>query len=78
MALFHYANNSGKSGVLAYEEGPDSITVTFRNGRWRRYVYTVASCGRDAVEAMTRLARKGEGLNRYIVLHVGTAYASKS
>lgn len=78
MPLYHYANNSGRSGVLAYDDGqPDAITVVFKAGRWRTYVYTVASCGRQTVETLKRLARAGSGLNSFITTHVGTAYARK-
>lgn len=74
-----YANLSGKSGVIAYDDSsPDEILVTFRTGRYRHYLYTAASCGTAAVNVLRSRARAGKGLNSYISSHVRTGYASRS
>ncbi|BAW02936.1 uncharacterized protein TTMY_2576 (plasmid) [Thermus thermophilus] len=70
-----YANLSGKSGVVAYEEGPDWICVKFSDGS--SYLYTYRSAGSHHVEEMKRLARQGQGLNAYINRFVRKLYASK-
>jgi hypothetical protein len=63
-----YLNHDGNSGVVEYEEGPDSISVRFRSGDV--YVYNYESAGRSHVEAMKRLARLGRGLSAYISQHL--------
>jgi hypothetical protein len=69
-----YVNRSGRSGVVAYEVAPDSIIVEFTTGRYR---YDYDKPGRADVEAMKRLAHKGEGLATYISKFVGNNYAAK-
>lgn len=59
-----YKNRAEKSGVLAYEIRTYSIVVRFVSGE--DYEYTYQSAGRDAVEAMKRLATAGRGLSTYI------------
>ena len=70
-----YENLSGESGVTAYELRSSSIVLQFVDGS--RYLYTYASTGRDHVEAMKRLAKKGRGLTTYVNQHVGGAYAMR-
>ncbi len=60
-----YSNNSGNSGVQAYEIGLDNISVKF-SGNSRIYSYSYTRAGRDNVEEMKSLARNGTGLNGYI------------
>ncbi len=72
-----YANLGGDSNVVAFEIGPDRITVQFASGRQRFYTYTYASAGRDHVEHMKELARRGQGLNSYIGTSVRNLYESK-
>lgn len=64
-----YLNRSGDSGVVEYENGPESISVRFRSGDV--YVYNYESAGRAHVEAMKRLAALGRGLSAYISQHLG-------
>lgn len=72
----HYRDWDNDSNIVAYEIGPDFITVEFRNGPTRFYTYTFGSAGAHAVEEMSRLARAGDGLNAYINEHK-PGYASK-
>ena len=71
----HYKNIHGDSDVHAYELADDAITVQFSDGG--TYVYTYASAGREAVEAMKKRAVRGEGLATYINTHVRESYARK-
>ena len=72
-----YANRSGESGVEAYENGPDCITVRFRNGTHRHYLYDHNCPGPRDVAKMKELAAAGLGLNGYIKTSVGTRFARK-
>ena len=67
-----YGNRHGRSGVLAYEIGPDSISVRFVNGDVYRYTYR--SAGRARVEQMKVLAESGQGLSSFISRHARNAY----
>ncbi len=60
-----YLNLGGNSNVKAYSIGQDYIDVVF--GRGARYRYSYRSAGIDKVEQMKMLARKGVGLNSYIM-----------
>lgn len=70
-----YANLSGHSGVVAYQAGPQSITVKFVDG-WR-YLYTYESAGADKVDQMKKLAARGQGLSAFISTTVRNEYAEK-
>ena len=70
-----YRNRGGDSGVVAYEIGPDSITVKFSDGSI--YLYTYQSAGSANIEHMKRLAIDGEGLNNFINRCVKKSYARK-
>ena len=60
-----YKSRSGKtSGVTAFEIGTDFISVQFRGGTI--YKYSKSSCGEDAVQTMSTLATKSNGLSTYI------------
>lgn len=61
-----YANNSGKSNIVAYQIGNDYIVVQFANSAAPFYKYTYASAGQTAISIMIRLAQNGRGLNTYI------------
>jgi hypothetical protein len=61
-----YKNLSGKSGVVAYENGVDYIIVQFKEGKETIYTYTYQSAGSSAIETMKRLAVAGTGLNSYV------------
>ena len=60
-----YKNLSGRSNVIGYRFGLDSIDVIF-NGTNRIYTYSIHKAGRKHVDNMKVLATRGEGLNSYI------------
>ena len=62
----------GNSNVKAYSIGRDYIDVVF--GRGARYRYSYRSAGIDKVEQMKMLARKGVGLNSYIMRYAKMDY----
>lgn len=70
-----YKDIDGDSGVSAYDIGPDSITIQFKDGSI--YLYNYASAGSSAIETMKQLAASGDGLNAYINTNVKKNYASK-
>jgi len=70
-----YANRSGKSGVIAYVLGANSITVEFNGGD--RYLYNEESAGAHHIARMRELAEDGRGLSTYISQHVRDCYARK-
>ncbi len=59
-----YANNSGKSNVVAYYIGDDFIVVQFPHNSFYKYSY--ASAGQAAVETMKKYAKNGFGLGTFI------------
>ena len=63
-----YRDKHGDSGIVAYETGPESITVRFHQGG--TYLYDGVKPGARHVAEMKRLAWAGEGLNTYINQHV--------
>jgi hypothetical protein len=67
-----YLNLGGNSNVKAYSIGQDYIDVVF--GRGARYRYSYRSAGIDKVEQMKMLARKGVGLNSYIMRYAKMDY----
>lgn len=77
MAFQRYQNLSMQSNVAAFEIGPDSITVEFRSGKHRFYVYNSVRPGVAAVEELKRRALAGRGLNSYISSTIKTAFANK-
>ena len=70
-----YGNINSKSGILAYEAGPDFIRVKFKDNSV--YLYTYASADPHSIEHMKSLAAAGEGLNTFINTNVKKAYARK-
>lgn len=70
--MTRYGNQSGDSGVRAYECGPSWIRVQFVDGEI--YLYTYGSTGRIEVQAMKALAVAGRGLATYINQHVRGRY----
>jgi hypothetical protein len=64
-----YRNLGGNSGVMEWDEEPDSISVRFHSGDV--YLYSYESAGRKHVEEMKRLAHLGRGLSAYISQHLG-------
>lgn len=73
--MTRYMNRGGDSGIVEYEIGGDSITVTFHDGSV--YLYDHASTGQQNIEHMKTLAEDGEGLNAFINTNVRKAYARK-
>lgn len=67
-----YLNKSGSSGIIAYEEGADSITIKFTGGAI--YLYTQRSCGKKAIAEMKKRAAAGKGLATYISRYVKDNY----
>ena len=61
--------------MVAYETGPDSITVKFAEGWF--YLYTRESAGADNVAHMKKLAARGQGLSTFISTTVRDKYAHK-
>ncbi|RQP22313.1 hypothetical protein [Piscinibacter terrae] len=62
-----YANLSGDSGVVAYEDRPGAIVIQFQGGD--TYEYSTQSAGASVVAEMQRLARSGRGLSTFIAKH---------
>jgi len=62
-----YRNWSGTSGIQSTEIGPDFIRVWWKEGQ--PFLYTYATVGREHVEAMKRLAKRGSHLNKFINEH---------
>jgi hypothetical protein len=62
-----YANLSGHSGVVAYEDRPGAIVIQFDGGE--TYEYTDRSAGASVVAEMQQLARSGKGLSSFIAKH---------
>lgn len=70
-----YRNRGGDSGIVAYEIGPDFITVKFSDRSV--YLYTYRSAGRANIERMKRLAIAGKGLHSFINRRVNKKYARR-
>lgn len=75
MAMVRYIDRDGDSGIFAYELGPHWIHVQFKDGSV--YEYTEVSAGVAQLATMKRLAQSGDGLNRFINLHVKKGYSRK-
>lgn len=71
-----YRNQSGDSGVVSFEIGPDFINLKFRNND-TVYHYDHTMPGQIHVERMKRLALAGAGLSTWVSQHVRDSYASK-
>jgi hypothetical protein len=67
-----YADESGMSGILAYETGKDWIKIKFKSGQLYKYSYD--SAGKERITAMKKLAGQGKGLATYINKHVKDLY----
>ena len=61
-----YRNLGGDSNVARYEIGPGSITVQFKSGAQRNYLYDDQRPGAGHVVRLQELAVAGRGLNSYI------------
>lgn len=72
-----YANHSGNSNVLEYENGNGYIKILFASGEYSLYTYTDGSAGSSAINKMKSLAIAGQGLNSYVSTNKPN-YESKS
>jgi hypothetical protein len=70
-----YRNLGGRSGVVAFDLGTDSITIEYANGGV--YLYTNSSAGAANIEQMKKLARQGSGLNTFINQQIREKYQAK-
>lgn len=70
-----YSNINGNSGVIAYDLGHDFIRVKFINNSI--YLYTVESAGRENINQMKSLAKKGLGLSTFISQFINCHYAKR-
>lgn len=73
--MTRYKNFGGNSGVFAYENGINRITVQFTDGSV--YLYTNESTSSYNISQMQKLAIAGRGLNSFISTTVRKGYASK-
>lgn len=73
--MTRYKNINGNSGVFAYANNTDSISVQFNDGAV--YLYTYSSTGRNDIERMKSFAVNGSGLNSYISTTVKKRYQTK-
>ena len=53
------------SGITGYEIGNDCIRIRFSSGKI--YTYPISNIGVEHFNNMVELAKKGEGLNSYIM-----------
>lgn len=67
-----YKDKDNDSGIVAYEIGDDYIRVEYESGDIFTYNYEKA--GKQRVEKMKELAKKGEGLNAYIYKYIIPIY----
>ena len=75
LAMQRYQSANQNTGVIAYQIMPDEIIIKFRDGSV--YLYTTASTGKQHINQMQNLAKKGEGLTTYINQHVRENYHQK-
>ena len=75
MCVKRYKRLHGESGVVAFESGKNFIRVKFTDGEV--YTYTHKSAGKDAIDAMKKLADEGRGLSSYISRFVKDKFYSK-
>lgn len=73
LVMNRYQNLGGDSNVSEYEIGADYILIKFK-GTFRKYRYSYLKAGRNHVEAMKKLAKRGIGLNAYINKYVKFLY----
>ena len=67
-----YANLRGDSGIAAFEIGSDFLRLRFVDGS--TYLYSRRRPGAVRLDVMKDLARRGEGLARFINQHVRDDY----
>jgi hypothetical protein len=67
--MIRYNDRSGSSGILYYQIGKDFIEIKFKTEPSAVYVYTNKLSGKKHIDAMKKLAARGEGLSTYIAQH---------
>lgn len=72
-----YKNLQGDSGIESYEMTDDSLTVKFKSGQFRHYLYTNKKPGPAALERMKQLAIQGKGLNGYILTIIKDRFSDR-
>ena len=72
-----YKNIRGKSIVKAYEIKEESITLKLKKDPPNNYLYSYLKPGKKHVERMKELAKKGSGLNSYIIKKINRNYETK-
>ena len=70
-----YKNLSGNSGVAAYENAKDAVTIRFTTSSV--YIYTNQSAGSGNIRQMKLLALAGKGLGTFIDTNVKERFARK-
>lgn len=70
-----YRTKTNQENIVAYEEGAYGIVLHFLDGS--TYLYTLASAGREHIEAMKALAKEGSGLSSYVREHATGVYAKR-
>lgn len=70
-----YQNKSQKSGIAAYEIGPDYIRIEFTTGAI--YEYNHEHTGAAQTEHLKYLAEQGKGLNSYLNQKVHKKYSQR-
>ena len=73
--MLPYGNRAGKSGIVAYQIGAESIEVEFSSG-WI-YLFNYETPGALRVERMKELAQSGRGLATFISKYVKERHGSK-
>lgn len=73
---FNYANIGGNSSVRGYDHGEDWFVVMFSDGS--RYLYTLKSTTREALDWMRKYAQEGKGLNSYLMRLQRENYAGRN
>jgi hypothetical protein len=76
MAYEKYLDLPGDGGIEGFIILPNAIIILFDNGFW--YIYSYSRPGKEHVEQMKRLAKKGKGLKTYINKNVRDNYEGKS
>lgn len=68
-----YSNS--KSSIIGYKISPDSILIEFKGGK--KYLYNYTTTGKENVEEMKKLAKKGSGLSSFIHNNVKNLFIKK-
>jgi len=70
-----YKDLSGHGGITAYQFVPNGIILQFKHREL--YLYDDSRPGKNHVEQMKALAKKGRGLTTYVNQHVRENYKRK-